>query len=163
MYTLPIQIKKTISFPRLTSKNVLCYEIYAKFKDNTYTSGIRTELLDTIKNLIIPSPIEKEMDYEYSKNYTYQLPKNIYMDKDHKIRVFVDGILISSLWYTVNKYAKIFTINTNKIEINTNTKVSIKYYEDIISKDYFLDEECELFVKPIFTESYHYGDHNIIL
>lgn len=163
MYSLPIQIKKSISFPRLSSKNVLEYEIYAKFKDDTYTSGIRTELLDTITNPSVPSPNEKEMVCEYSKNSTYPLPKNIYIDKDHKVRVFVDDVLISSLWYTVNFYAKIFTVNTNKIEIHTDTKVSIRYYEDIITKDYFLDENCELFVKPIFNESYHYGDHNIIL
>jgi hypothetical protein len=163
MYTLPVQIKKTIAFPRLSSKNVLKYEIYAKFKDDTYTSGIRTELLDTIENSSVPSPVEKDMECEYSVNYTYPLPKNIYIDKDHRMRVFVDGILISSLWYTANFYAKIFTINTNKIAIHNDTKISIKYYEDIISKDYFLDENCELFVKPIFLESYHYGDHNIII
>ena len=103
------------------------------------------------------------MVYKYSKNYTYPLPSNIFIDKDHKVRVFVDDVLISSLWYTINFYAKIFTINTSKIGIHIDTKVSIKYYEDIITKDYFLDEDCELFVKPIFNESYHYGDHNIIL
>ena len=47
-YVIPSSIKKTIRFPRLTSKNVLAYEIYTKTVDNTYDSGIRVDLIDTI-------------------------------------------------------------------------------------------------------------------
>lgn len=162
-YIIPASIKKTIRFPRLTSKNVLSYEIYTKTVDDTYNSGIRTDLIDTIQNPIIPSPVKTEIELEYSNNATWNLPKNIYMDRDHDIIILVDGIQISKLYYTINKAAKIFTINTNQITINTDTKVSIIYYQDIIEKSYMVEQDCEIFVKPIIKDSYHYGQHNIIL
>lgn len=162
-YIIPASIKKTIRFPRLTSKNVLSYEIYTKTVDDTYNSGIRIDLIDTIQNPNIPSPAKNQIDLEYSNNATWNLPKNIYMDRDHDIIILVDGIQISKLYYTINKAAKIFTINTNQITINTDTKVSIIYYQDIIEKSYMVEQDCEIFVKPIIKDSYHYGQHNIIL
>ena len=81
-YIIPASIKKTIRFPRLTSKNVLSYEIYTKTVDDTYNSGIRTDLIDTIQNPIIPSPVKAEIELEYSNNATWNLPNNIYMDRD---------------------------------------------------------------------------------
>jgi hypothetical protein len=162
-YVIPANIKKTIRFPRLTSKNVLSYEVYTKTIDDTYSSGIRIDLIDTIQNPTIPSPVKNQIDLEYSNNATWNLPKNIYMDRDHDVIILVDGIQISKLYYTINKAAKIFTINTNKITINVDTKVSIIYYQDIIEKSYMVEQDCEIFVKPIIKDSYHYGQHNIIL
>ena len=162
-YTLPTSIKKIIRFPRLTSKNVLAYEVYTKTADSTYDSGIRIELLDTIQNPIVPSPVKKQIDLEYSTNATWSLPKDIYMDKDHSIIVLVDGIQLSKLHYTINKQAKMFTINQYKIKINTGTEISLIYYQDIIKKSYILENECNFFIKPVFIDSYHYGQHNIIL
>lgn len=162
-YIIPASIKKTIKFPRLSSKNVLCYEIYTKTIDDTYDSGIRIDLIDTIQNPNIPSPVQDTMDLEYSNNATWNLPKNIYMDRDHDIIILVNDIQISKLYYTVNKFAKLFTINTNKITINPDTKISIIYYKDIIEKSYMVEQDCEIFVKPIITDSYHYGQHNVIL
>lgn len=162
-YIIPASIKKTIRFPRLTSKNVLSYEIYTKTVDDTYNSGIRIDLIDTIQNPVIPSPAKNQIDLEYSNNATWNLPKNIYMDRDHDIIILVDGIQISKLYYTINKAAKIFTINTNKITINSDTKVKIIYYQDIIEKSYMIEQDCEIFVKPIIIDSYHYGQHNIII
>lgn len=162
-YIIPSSIKKTIRFPRLTSKNILNYEIYTKTIDNTYNSGIRIELLDTIQNPIIPFPIKTQIDLDYSNNATWSLPKDIFMDKDHGIIVLVDDIQISKLYYTINKQANLLTINQYKIKINTGTKVSLIYYQDIIEKSYMLDNECGIFIKPIIKNSYHYGNHNIIL
>ena len=162
-YIIPASIKKTIRFPRLTSKNVLSYEIYTKTVDDTYDSGIRIDLIDTIQNPNIPSPVQDTMDLEYSNNATWNLPNNIYMDRDHDIIILVNDIQISKLYYTVNKPAKIFTINTSKITINPDTKISIIYYQDIIEKSYMVEEDCEIFVKPNIIDSYHYGQHNIIL
>ena len=162
-YVIPANIKKTIRFPRLTSKNVLSYEIYTKTIDDTYNSGIRIDLIDTIQNPSIPSPVKNQIELEYSNNATWNLPKNIYMDRDHDIIILVDGIQISKLYYTINKSAKIFTINTNQITINADAKISIIYYQDIIEKSYIVEQNCEIFVKPIIKDSYHYGQHNIIL
>lgn len=162
-YVIPASIKKTIQFPRLTSKNVLKYEIYTKTIDDTYDSGIRIDLIDTIENPNIPSLVKNQIDLEYSNNNTWSLPKNIFMDRDHEIIILVDNIQISKLYYTVNKTAKLFTINTNKITINKDTKITIIYYQDIIEKSYMLEKDCEIFVKPVIIDSYHYGQHNIIL
>lgn len=162
-YIIPASIKKTIRFPRLTSKNVLSYEIYTKTVDDTYNSGIRIDLIDTIQNPVIPSPVQDTIDLEYSNNATWNLPKNIYMDRDHDIIILINDIQISKLYYTVNKPAKLFTINTNKITINPDTKISIIYYKDIIEKSYMVEQDCEIFIKPIIIDSYHYGQHNVIL
>lgn len=162
-YIIPASIKKTIHFPRLTSKNVLSYEIYTKTVDDTYDSGIRIDLIDTIQNPVIPSPVKAETELEYSNNATWNLPSNIYMDRDHDIIILVDDIQISKLYYTINKPAKIFTINTNKIAINSDTKIKIIYYQDIIEKSYMVEQDCEIFIKPIIIDSYHYGQHNVIL
>jgi hypothetical protein len=162
-YIIPSSIKKTIKFPRLSSKNVIAYEIYTKTVDVTYESGIRTDLIDTISNPNIPSPVVTERKFDYSENGTWYLPKDIYMDRDHKIRVFVDDIQISSLYYTINKMAGLFTINKNAITINPDSIVKIEYYKDIIEKSYMVEQECEVIVKPKMIESYHYGKHNIIL
>lgn len=162
-YIIPASIKKIIRFPRLTSKNVLSYEIYTKTVDDTYNSGIRIDLIDTIQNPVIPSPVKAEIELEYSNNATWNLPNNIYMDRDHDIIILVNDIQISKLYYTINKSAKIFTINTNKITINSDTKVKIIYYQDIIEKSYMVEQDCEVFVKPIIIDSYHYGQHNVIL
>ena len=147
-YIIPASIKKTIRFPRLTSKNVLSYEIYTKTVDDTYNSGIRTDLIDTIQNPIIPSPVKTEIELEYSNNATWNLPNNIYMDRDHDIIILVNDIQISKLYYTIN---------------NSDTKVKIIYYQDIIEKSYMVEQDCEVFVKPIIIDSYHYGQHNVIL
>ena len=163
MSIIPVSIKKTVRFPRLSSKNVISYEIYTKTIDDTYESGIRTELVDTIENPVIPSPVQNRKVLEYSNNFTWSLPNDIYMDRDHMLIVLIDGIQISNLYYTINKPAKIFTINTNKIIINPDTKVEIMYYQDIIEKSYMLEDDCEFFIKPIIIDSYHYGQHNVIL
>ena len=134
-----------------------------------------TEEINTIEKLIqkvneIGIPIytdnyfvkKAEIELEYSNNATWNLPNNIYMDRDHDIIILVNDIQISKLYYTINKSAKIFTINTNKITINSDTKVKIIYYQDIIEKSYMVEQDCEVFVKPIIIDSYHYGQHNII-
>lgn len=162
-YVIPANIKKTIRFPRLTSENVLRYEIYTRTVDDTYDSGIRIDLIDTIENPIEPAPIKDKIDLEYSNNATWELPNRIYMDRDHDIIVLVDDIQISKLHYTINKTARMFTINTNAITINPDTKVSIIYYQDIIEKVYTVEQDCEIFVRPIIIDYIHFGNHNMIL
>ena len=51
----------------------------------------------------------------------------------------------------------------NKKIVNSDTKVKIIYYQDIIEKSYMVEQDCEVFVKPIIIDSYHYGQHNVIL
>lgn len=162
-YVIPANIKKTIRFPRLSSKSVLGYEVYTKTLDSTYESGIRNDLLDTIENPSIPNPIKETITLDYAINATWSLPRHIYLDKDHSIIVLIDGLQISSLCYNVNKLRNVFSISTNKIELNPSTKIEMIYYKDMIEKSYLLENDCEIFVKPIIKESYQYGDHNIIL
>lgn len=162
-YILPANLKKTIRFPRLSSKSVIGYEVYTKTLDETYESGIRNDLLDTIINPSIPTPIKEKITLEYTNNATWHLPKHIYLDKDHSIIILIDGIQISSLCYNINKLRNIFSISTNKVSLAPDTKIEMIYYKDIIEKSYLLKNDCEIFVKPVIKESYQYGDHNIIL
>lgn len=163
MYVLPSLIKKTITFRRLKSKNVHSYNIYSKTIDNNYTSGIRTELIDTIINPNIPSPVLDKITLKFSKNYTWKLPSDIYLDKDHPLTMYVNDVIISNLYYTINRAAQLITINTNQIAIDEATKIEMQYYKDIIVKDYMFETDCTLMVEPVFQDTYNYGKHNIIL
>ena len=162
-YIFPALLKKTITFRRLTSKNVLSYQIYANYKDDTYASGIRTELLDTIENPIVPNPIIKRINLEYNDNATWELPYDAYLDRDHQFRLYMNGFIISSMCYKFNRLSKLITLDTVMKNYTVNDKMEMEYYQDIITKDYMLEEDCEIFVKPIFTDSYTYGYHNVII
>lgn len=162
-YTLPLNITKNITFPRMRKKDIEKYEIWGVFKDPSYDSGFRYELLETIPNPEFPTFVEYSKMYEYSITNTYELPKGCVIDREHKLRVYIDGALISSLWHTHNRKTNMFTINKTKISMDSSTEIMVKYYKDVIQKEYALTSDCEIIVKPIFLASYHYGDHNIIL
>jgi hypothetical protein len=162
-YIIPALLKKTITFRRLTSKNVLAYEIYATYKDDTYISGVRTELLDTIENPIVPNPVIKRIELNYNDNATWKLPYDAYLDRDHQFRLYLNGAIVSTMCYNFNKVSKLITLDTILKKYTVNDKIEIEYYQDIITKDYMLEKNCEISIKPIFTESYTYGYHNIII
>ena len=161
-YIIPAFLKKTINFRRLTSKNVLAYEVYATFKDDTYTSGIKTELLDTIENPIIPNPITKRIELSYNDNATWELPYDAYLDRDHQFRLYLNDFILSSMCYNYNRLSKLITLDTVMKEYTDSDKLELEYYQDIITKEYMLDKDCEITVKPVFTDSYTYGYHNVI-
>lgn len=162
-YIIPAFLKKTISFRRLTSKNVLAYEVYATYKDDTYTSGVKTELLDTIENPIIPNPITKRIELLYNDNATWELPYDAYLDRDHQFRLYLNDFILSSMCYNYNRLSKLITLDTVMKEYTNNDKLELEYYQDIITKEYMLDKDCEITVKPVFTDSYTYGYHNVII
>lgn len=162
-YIVPALLKKTITFRRLTSKNVLAYEVYATYKDNNNTSGIRTELLDTIENPTVPQPTVKRITLQYNENATWELPYDAYLDRDHQFRLYLNGFIVSSMCYKFNRLTKLITFDTVMKSYTVNDTMEMEYYLDIITKDYMLEEDCELSIKPIFTDTYTYGNHNVII
>lgn len=162
-YIVPALLKKTITFQRLKAKNVVAYEVYATYKDDKYESGIRTELLDTIENPIIPNPVIKRIELNYNDNATWELPYNAYLDRDHQFKLYLNDSIVSSMCYKFNRLSKLITLDTIIKKYTVNDKMEMEYYEDIITMDYMLEENCEISIKPIFTESYTYGYHNIII
>lgn len=162
-FVLPAFIKKTISFRRLTSKNVTSYEIYAHYKDSNYNSGIRTELLDTIINPIVPNPVLKRIELKYNDNVTWELPYDAYLDKDYRFRLYLNGVLLNSLQYKYNRLSKLISLNVDIIEYTVNDTLELEYYQDIITKDYMPEENCEITIKPIFKDGFTYGTHNVII
>lgn len=162
-YVIPALLKKTIRFKRLITKNVIAYEVYATYKDNTYESGIRTELLDTIENPKEPNPVIKRIELNYNTNATWELPRDAYMDRDHQFRLYMNDFIVSSMCYKFNRITKLITLDTILKQYTINDKMEMEYYQDIITKDYMLEEDCEISIKPIFAESYTYGYHNVIV
>ena len=162
-YIIPALLKKTISFRRLKARNVIAYEIYATYKDETYTSGIRTELLDTIVNPTVPNPVIKRIELQYNDNATWELPYDAYLDRDHQFRLYMNDFILSTMTYKYNRLSKLITLDTVLKKYTMNDKMEMEYYQDIITKDYMLEENCEISVKPIFTDSYAYGYHNVII
>lgn len=162
-YIIPALLNKTITFRRLTAKNVLAYEVYATYKDDRYESGIRTELLDTIENPVMPNPIVKRIELKYNDNATWSLPYDAYLDRDHQFRLYLNGFIVSSMCYKFNRLSKLITLDTMMKKYTVNDKIEMEYYQDIITKSYMLEQDCEIHIKPIFTESYTYGYHNVIM
>lgn len=162
-FIIPALLKKRISFRRLTAKNVLAYEVYATYKDDRYESGVRTELLDTIENPVIPNPIIKRIELKYNDDATWQLPHDAYLDRDHQFRLYLNEFILSSMCYKFNRVNKLITLDTVMKNYTVNDKIEMEYYQDIITKEYMLEQDCEIQIKPIFTESYSYGNHNVII
>lgn len=162
-YIIPNLIKKTITFRRLSNKNVLEYKIYGTFKDDTYSNGIRCDLLDTIKNPSLPSPCMIRIKLPYNDNATWKLPEDAYLDRDYQFRLYLDGFILSSMAYAYNRVTKLITLDTVMKEYNVNSKLEMEYYRDVITKSYVLENDCQITVKPIFAETYSFGTHNIII
>ena len=162
-YTFTALLKKTISFRRLTAKNVLSYEVYATYKDDKYSSGTRQELLDTIKNPIVPNPVIKRITLNYNDNATWQLPYDAYLDRDHQFRLYMNGFILSSMCYSFNRLNNLITLDTVIKKYSMNGKGGMEYYQDISTKGYMLEQDCQVSIKPIFKDSYTYGYHNIII
>ena len=64
--------------------------------------------------------------------------------------------------YNYNRLNKLITLDTVMKEYTDSDKLELEYYQDIITKEYMLDKDCEITVKPVFTDSYTYGYHNVI-
>lgn len=162
-YIIPALLKKNITFRRLPNKACLRYEIYGSFVDNTYASGIRTELLEVFDNPVEPSPEIKRITLEQVEDPTWVLPDEAYLDRDHRFRLFQNGFVIPSMAYTFNRITRKITLDNTMKKYNCNDVMELEYYRDIITRSYALLENCTITVKPIFSQSYAYGDHNVII
>ena len=157
-------LKKKITFQRLSEKNVIGYEIWGMFKDDTYDSGIRNDLLEIIDNPSEPNPVIKRISLEGNENATWKLPNDAFLDRDHQFRLYINDVIVSSLCYNYNRISRLITLDTVLREYSlSDDKVELEYYQDLIIKEYMLEDNCEIFVKPVFTQSYTYGDHNVIM
>ena len=162
-YLIPGLLKKTITFRRLGTKNVLKYEVYASYKDSSYASGIRQELLDTIPNPSVPDPHVVRITLPYNDNATWDLPEDAYLDRDHQFHLYLNGFILSNMAYAFNRVAKLITLDTVMKQYDVNSKLEMVYYHDSITTSYMLSDDCELRVKPICTDSYTFGTHNVII
>ena len=160
---LPALLTKTITFRRMNNKHVKGYKIYALFPDNNYSSGIREDLLDEFDNPSEPNVQRTRIKLEYNNNQTWELPNDIYIDRDHKFRLFINNIITSPLYYQYNKYNKLLTINHNLKPLKSDDIIELEYFKDFITKSYALEQNCTIKVQPIFADTYTYGNHNIII
>lgn len=161
-YIIPAEMKKKITFKRLTARNVLRYEIYGEFKDNS-SSGIKTRLLDTIENPTEPSLYLHKIPLEYNMDATWKLPDDAYFDRDHQFRIYINDVVLSPMCYKFNRRAKLITLDVLMKEYHVTDKVELEYYRDLIVKEYMVDDDCMIKVKPIFSMLHSYGDHNVII
>lgn len=163
MNFIPALLKKTITFRRLTAKNVTAYEIYAKFPDINYDSGVRTELLERFDNPVEPNPYIKRITLDYNEDATWELPYDAYLDRDHQFRLYLNGFILGTMAYKYNRVHKLISLDTVMKKYESSDKIELEYYQDLITRSYMLESNCEIYVKPIFTDSYTYGYHNIII
>lgn len=163
MAIIPSLVNKKISFKRLNSKHVKEYEVYGLFKDDTYTTGIRRDLLDRFDNPNQPNAEITEIELEYNPNATWELPNDIFIDRDHKFKLFINNSIVSTLFFQYNKFNRLLTIDTNLKPIKSTDKFLLQYFRDRITKDYMLEDNCKIEVVPIYADTYTYGNHNVII
>ena len=168
-YTIPVLIKKKITFRRLASKNVIAYKVYGIFKDSNYASGLRNELLDVIENPYYPNPILTEIELEYNDNATWKLPDDAFLDKDHQFRMFMqktyepDYMVLPSIAFSYNRLTKLITLDIVMKDYDVGDKIKLEYYKDVIIKEYVVADDCTINITPVFKDDYNYGTHNIIM
>lgn len=163
MAIVPAMLEKTISFKRLNNRHVRGYKIYGLFKDNNYSSGIRRMLLDNFENPSEPNVDRTSVELKYNQNATWELPGDIFIDRDHKFKLFMNDSILTSLYYQYNKYTRLLTIDTNLKPININDRFRLEYYRDRIKRTYTLEDNCKIEVVPVYADTYTYGNHNIII
>ena len=163
MKFIPALLKKTITFRRLAAKSVIAYEVYAKIPDTTYDSGIRNELLEKFDNPVEPNPQIKKIELKYNEDATWELPYDAYLDRDHQFRLYLNGFILGTMTYKYNRVNKLISLDTVIKKYEMTDKLELEYYQDLITRNYMLETDCQIYVKPIFTDSYTYGYHNIII
>ena len=155
-YLFTAYLKKKISFLRMPSKDVIGYEVYEKI-------GTETKLIDTIENPVFPTPILKRIHFSYNENITWNVPEDIYLDRDHPIQMYLNGFIVNPIYYDYNRISKLITINKNLVTVNRNDIIELEYFSDIIIKEYMVENDCEIMIKPIFNDNCQFGTHNIII
>ena len=120
-------------------------------------------MLDTIDNPPEPTLYLHRIALEPNIDATWPLPHDAYLDKDHQFRIYVNDIILSSTCYKFNRISKLITLDVIMKEYHINDKIEIEYYKDLIVKEYLVEDDCFIKVKPIFSQSYYYGDHNVIV
>ena len=162
-YLIPGTLVKEISFRRLPYKDVQAYEIYGVFHDDNYASGLRTDLLETIDNPVMPNTYLKRITLSYTSNATWKLPSDAYLDRDHRFRLYFNNILISTMFYAYNHLNHFITLDTSARTYTNTDTLELEYYQDLIKTSVPVDADCNIKIKPIFRESYSYGSHNVII
>lgn len=162
-YIIPTMIKKKITFLKLSSKFCSSYKIYATFKDDTYASGTRTELIDEFANPVEDNPVLITKSLDKVQEPTWKLPEDAFLDKDHWFYLYQNDFIIHNIFYSYNRVTRLITLDTTLKPYSIDDNMTIKYYRNVITREYSFEEECEINVTPVFTDSSVFGNHNIIL
>lgn len=160
---IPAQLMKKIKFVRLPTNVCSGYNVYGVFKDPGYASGVRKELLDEIVNPGVPSVEIVTILLKSTGDPTWTLPEEAFLDREHPFRLKVNNTYLSSMYYSYNKVNRLISIDTELVAWNYGDKVELEYYRDVINTRYFVPEDCEIIVQPIFISSASIGEHNVIL
>lgn len=162
-YIIPSVVRKNITFRRLSNKACSKYKIYRQYDDETSVSGTRIELIDEIDNPSEPSIYTRRIPLEHSSDPTWSLPMDAFYDRNHHFRLFQNGHALSSIYYNYNRVNRLFTIDTQLIEYNVGDDIELEYFVDVIKRTYTFEKEFKILIKPVFSQEYMYGDHNIIV
>lgn len=162
-YIIPTMIKKKISFLKLSDRFCSSYKIYAVFKDDEYASGTRTELVDEFENPKEDTPVLITKELDKVQEPTWKLPEDAYLDQDHPFYLYQNDFIINTIFYSYNRVTRLITLDTTLKPYSINDDMKIKYYKNIITREYSFEEDCDINIVPIFTDSSVFGNHNIIL
>lgn len=157
MESLKLVRENVLTFKRLTALNVTGYNIVVK--ETLPNGSISKYILDTIPNSKVPQPVSHKKILQYTRNQTWQLSDEMYIDSDYSFKVFVNSIKLNDTQYTFSEKLKILTIVHT---LTDNDLIEIEYFKDDLLYKHSTSNSCEYFIEPVINYSYNMGDHNII-
>lgn len=143
--------------------------IFNKIEDNFVSEyELKIYNIDTqqvVSTTVIPNensgPTVHEKALIYNANNIYFVDNYIYYTEFYNIEVFINGNIVDNINIEYNSTTKHFYINNVK-DINESSKISVRYYKNIIEKTIDIPEGCDVIVKPILYKKPYVGDHNIL-
>lgn len=154
-------LKRTVTFVKMDYSRVKGYQVLTTDPSGTIQS--ETKLLEEIENPIIPDTDIKKIKLEYNDKLTWKLPEDIFMDIDHKFNLYINGFIVSPIYYNHNRNTNLVTINTKIQPVDPSDEIILEYYRNVISRTYLLEDDLKIIIKPIYRKHVQYGGHNVIV
>lgn len=146
---------RTIEFNKIDKNYVLEYELKV----------INNHTQEVISSEIIPNendgPTLHSKQLQYNLNNIYYIDSHIYYSDFYSIEVYVDDKIINNINIEYNSLKKSFYLK-NIENLNANSKIVVKFYKNLITKEVEVPENCKVVVTPILYKKHYVGNHNVL-
>lgn len=157
MNELNVTSKRKITFLRNNNSDIYAYLITVIETNN----GVESKYsLPLILNPDKPNLLTKRVSIIVNDSVNVDVPKDIFVDTSHDIKLYINGSIVSTLIYEYNK-----TINQIKLHtpLNLDDAIELEYYRDEMVAYHDSNKLCRYVVSPIYSKTNNLGDHNLLL